>query len=358
MAYTPHTRRIVARLRADLAHVTDQQTRDLVRAWVAAWNEVAPDLNATLLDMLVAGDRISRVALMRSERLRKVLTLVAFHLQELSDQAQVRILGDLERVIDIAGSAQASIIDSQLPAGSTHLIDLQDWTRVDDRALSAIVHQSTQQITSTMRPLSADATRATRLELLRGYAAGQTPRATAARIVARTEGRFNGGLTRALAIARTEMLDASRAGAHLGRMQNADVLRGWSWHCELSPRSCPACISMDGQVFPLDVPGPDDHVNGRCTAVPETKTWAELGIDLPEPTPIRQDAGDWFAEQPATVQKQILGPSRYEAWKAGDYPMQEWAHTVANPDWRSSVQVTKPPASYSGGRARGSSLAS
>ena len=352
MAYTTDTERLVRKVRADLALVTDQQARDLISAWVAAWNEVAPDLQATLLEMLVAGDRVSRAALLRSARLSKVLTLIALKLETLSAEAGVRIVGDLRDVINVAGGAQASVIDSQLPATGRHLDDLVSWTQGNADGVDAIVRRSTEQITSRLLPLSKDAETAVRRELVRGYAAGTNPRATAGRIVARAEGRFNGGLNRALAIARTETLDASRAAAHLGRMQNADMLTGWSWHCELSTRSCIACISMDGQVFPIDTPGPDDHVNGRCTGVPLTKSWADLGFDIPEPAPIRQTGEEWFNQLPVASQREILGPGRYDAWKAGNYPMSDWGHVVHNDGWRPSLQTTRVP--QSGGRPAGS----
>lgn len=359
MAYTARTRRLVEKVRADLAYVTDRQVRDLVSAWVTAWNEVAPDLNTTLVDMLVAGDQVTRSSLIRSRRLSQVLVIIANHLEDLSAAAEVRIIGDLRAVIDIAGGAQASIIDSQLPPGAEQLVDLDSWSRVDEKSIDAIVRRSTQQITSRLRPLSREADRAVRAELIRGYAAGQNPRQTAARMVARAEGRFNGGLTRAMAIARTESLDASRAGGHLGWLPHADILDGWEWHCELSQRSCPACIAMDGTRHPLDEPGPNDHVNGRCTAVSVTKSWADLGFEgIEEPPSIRPTGAEWFAEQPVDVQRSILGPARYDAWQAGAYPVDAWARTVHNPDWRPAVQVTKAPASYRGGRVPGSSLAS
>jgi hypothetical protein len=357
MAYTQHTARLVARLRADLALIGDQQTRDLVAAWANAWDEIQPDLNTTLLEMLVAGDKVTRAQLMRSERLRKVLGLIADRLDTLATDARVRIVGDLRAVIDTAGGAQASILDSQLPAAGEHLVDIEAWTRVNPHAIDAIVTRSTQQITKRTRPLSKDAQRAVRRELVRGYAAGANPRATAARILARTEGEFNGGLTRALAIARTETLDASRAASLVGRSQHADVLAGWSWHCELSERSCIACISMDGTVFPNDAPGPDDHVNGRCTAIPVTKSWADLGFDIPEPAPTRVSGEDWFATLDAAAQKRILGPGRYAAWSEGRYPMSDWSTMRSNDGWRNSLQVTNLPV-HSGGRAAGSSLAS
>ena len=353
MAYSDRTERLVRRLRADLEHVTDQQVRDLTEAWVTAWNEVQPDLSSTLLDMLTAGDRVTRAQLIRSERLRQVLLVIRSRLEELADGAGVRIVGDLGRVIDMLGGAQASVLDSQLPAEGRHLVDMQAWSKIDPAGLDAIVRRSTEQITSRLKPLAADADRALRAELIRGYAAGSNPRATAGRILAHAEGNFNGGLTRAMAIARTETLDAARAGGHIGRMANADVLAGWYWHCEFSRRSCQACIAMDGTVFPIDAPGPNDHVNGRCTAVPVTKTWAELGLDIPEPESNRQTGREWFTGQPAAVQREILGPTKYDAWRRGDYPFDAWAEFRHNDGWRDSLQATRAPAAagQSGGRA-------
>jgi hypothetical protein len=343
MAVTQKTLHLTDQLRIDLSNITDRQVRDLVQAWVTAWNQVSPDLNVTLLEMLIAGDQITRAQMLRSERLKKTLVLIRDQLEALASTGATRILGDLNRAIDIAGGAQATIIDSQLPPNAAQILDLQAWSRVDGRAFEAIVKRSTKQISSRFNPLPHEVEAVVKRELIRGYAAGSNPRATAARIMARTENRFNGGLTRAMAIARTETLSAAREGALMGRMQHADVLAGWSWHCELSERSCIACISMDGTVFPNDAPGPDDHVNGRCVAVPQTKSWAELGFDIPEPAPIRVNGEEWFNSLDASVQERILGPRRYAAWSEGRYPTSDWATLHHNPDWRDSWQVSPAP---------------
>lgn len=358
MAVTARTLRLVEGIRRQVDTIVDEQTRDLVRSWADAWDEVAPDLNDVLLDMLTAGEAVTRTQLLRSSRLRQALIVIADQLETLSTHAGVRIVGDLQTVIDHAGSAQASVIDSQLPPGFMRADDLAAWSRVDARQISAIVDRATQQITAVSRPLSEDAMRVVRRELIRGVAAGSNPRETARRMVARAEGGFNGGLTRALGIARTETLDAHRAAAHTGRLAHADVLAGWRWHCELSTRSCPACIAMDGQLFPVDAAGPNDHVNGRCTAVPEAKSWAELGIDLEEPASLLRPAVDRFAEMSAADQRTILGPSRFSEWQAGRYPPESWAVTRANSGWRDSVQVSPAPGRSSSGGRRAARLAS
>jgi hypothetical protein len=139
---TDKTVRLQQQIRDDLGKITDAQTRELVRAWAEAWDEVAPDLTATLVEMLTAGDRVTRAQLLRSARLRKVLGIIATQLQELAQASKVRLTGDLAEVIDLAGGAQASVIDSQLPPSAPQLVDMEAWSRVDERQIKAIVTAS------------------------------------------------------------------------------------------------------------------------------------------------------------------------------------------------------------------------
>lgn len=348
MAVTAETLRVQAELRASLDHIVDNQTRDLVAAWADAWDEVAPDLTAALLEQLVAGEQITRAQLLRSTRLRKALQVIKGQLQDLSDQAGVRIVADLQDVIDTAGAAQASVIDSQLPPNADQLVDLDAWSRVDGDQVAAIVQRSTEQITSLARPIPAEQYAILRRELIRGMAAGSNPRETARRIMRRTEGRFNGGLTRALVIARTETLDAHREAARLGRMAHADVLGGWTWLAKLDARTCPSCWAQHGSLHRLDEQGPNDHQQGRCTAMPTTKPWADLGIDIEEPPSLLPDAASEFAALSPAQQKAVLGPARHAAWVRGEFPMDLWSVRRTTDGWRDSYGVA--PAPSSGGR--------
>ncbi|CAI9417328.1 phage minor head protein [Nocardioides sp. T2.26MG-1] len=352
MSVTDRTLRLQRRIERDLRKITDRQTRTLVAAWADAWDEVAPDLTATLLDMLTAGDKITRAQLLRSERLRKALTVIADRLDTLAADAGVLIIGDLRTVIDQAGGAQASVIDSQLPPRSGLLDGLDTWSRVDERQIAAIVARSTKRITARTRPLSRTAYTAVRRELLRGVAAGSSPRVTARRIVARVDAageRFNGGLNRALTIARTETLDAHREGARIARTQHADVLTGWRWVTHLDTNTCPACVGMAGTIHPVEEPGPLGHPNCRCTAVPVPKPWRDLGFtDITEPAGIYPDPQLWFDRLTVEEQRGILGPARLEAYQMGDFPMSAWAVRRSNPGWRDSYQPA--PAPHSGGR--------
>jgi SPP1 gp7 family putative phage head morphogenesis protein len=345
MAVTERTLRLVQDLRAQLDMVVDEQSRDLVRMWATAFDEVAPDLNTALVDLLTTpGERITRAQMLRSQRLMGALEIIAERLEVLAGEAGVRITGDLAGVIETAGAAQASVIDSQLPPGS-RLVDPAGWARVDAAQIEAIVERSTQRIVSTLQPLPDDVMDVVRRELIRSVAAGSNPRVTARRMVGRVEGHVNGrwGLTRALAIARTETVDAHREAARVSQLENADVLTGWEWACKLDARSCPACWAMHGTRFDLTEPGPLGHPQCRCARLPRTASWEELGFDIEEPEDLMPDAAAQFELLSEADQRAVLGPLRFDAWQAGEYPIEAWAQRRENPGWRASYQMSPAP---------------
>lgn len=342
MAVTRRTLSLEQDLLDGLAKITDAHTRTMVKAWAEAWDEVAPDVTDALNALLQAGPKVTRSQLLRSARLQKALRVIAVRLSELVAETGILVTGDLFAVVDAAGKAQARIVSSQLPTRS-ELVDLDAWSRVDEAQLNAIVRRSTEQITARSRPLSTQAYSAVRRELVRGVASGSNPKETARRIVRRAEFQFNGGLSRAMTIARTETLDAHRAAAALGQEAHADVLQGWQWLAELNTRTCPACWGMNGTIHSLDESGPDGHQNCRCSRIPVTKTWADLGLKGTEPPSLLPSTTDTFEALPKADQVKILGPRGYDAWKAGKFPPTAWAKRQKNPGWRDSYVPAKAP---------------
>lgn len=338
MAVTAQAIRLQAQLDAQLQQITDAQTRALVAAWVFAWAEVSRDLQDTLEELLAAGGTVSRAAMARSLRLRLSLGQIADRLESLAGLAQVRITSDLQAVVDAAAEAQAGIMRAQFPA----MVDtrgLVDGAR-DNRALDAIVTRSTEQITSSTRPLSGEALDVVRRELIRAVAVGENPRVTARRMVRRAEKGFNGGLTRAMRISATELLDAHRAAAQVSQDQNAEVLAGWIWLCHLSPTTCGSCLVKHGTLHDIDEPGPNDHPQGRCSRMPKVKPWAELGFDVEEPADLIPDARAWFDALPEADQVAILGRARLDLLLAGEISWDDLTVRRTSPEWRDSWGLT------------------
>ena len=345
MAYSDETESLLWRLWNQLSQIDQAQVRMAAAAWAEAWDDVVPELSAALDELVVAAanDRLTRAQIVRAERLTNALDLIRVRLAGVVDYTAAQVIGDLDHVVYNAGFITELMVNSQLHDDITAGRAQSTWSRVDPVAVNEIVQRSTEQITALSLPLAPEATEVMRRELVRGMLVGANPRETARRMVARTETIFNGGLSRAMTIARTETLDAYRLAAELSASQHTDVLAGWTWVADLGPRTCPACWSMHGSVHDQSEPGPLGHQNCRCARVPKTKTWKDLGFDIEEPPSILPDGKTAFDAMSAADQRQVLGPRRYAAWKAGDYPMSDWAVRRENAAWRPSYVPSPAP---------------
>ena len=96
--------------------------------------------------------------------------------------------------------------------------------------------------------------------------------------------------------------------------------------------NCPSCVAMHGTEHELDEPGPLDHQQGRCSRMPLVKPELVPGT----PTSKVESGAEWLQRQPEGVQRSVLGPGRFEAWKAGDYPASRWAVRRESEAWRPS----------------------
>lgn len=73
--------------------------------------------------------------------------------------------------------------------------------------------------------------------------------------------------------------------------------------------------------------------NCRCTPVPITKSWAELGIaGMPELAPV-QTGESKFLMMPAESQRRILGNAGYKAWKAGAVTLEDFVGVRRSAEW-------------------------
>lgn len=332
MAYTRETLEALARSRRAVEHLLQGQADDLIGAWLHALQEAKKELDKALS----MGD------LDRAARLEVSRRAIADQVGEAARATNQTLTPGAKLAVENAASSQEELIASQLPHG----LDV-GFRRPDPETLKTIVERTTQQITVRTYYLSREAVTAMTRALRLGISGGLNPHEAARRMVADTEGIFNGNITRALVIARTEMLDAHRAAARAVDLANRDILAGWQWYAKLDSRTCPSCIAQHGSLHEVDEPGPLDHHQGRCARLPKAKTWQELGFGVAEPRGLDFESGpDWFGRQPEEVQRDILGPKRYEAWRAGGYPFSEWSKPRASDGWRTAYhtgKVGQPP---------------
>jgi len=340
VAITTATLREVERLRRQLRQLTDAQTLALTRAWAEAWDVLLPEFEAAIVE-LVSGavdGKVSRAAVARSVRLKGALQSTRTLLDVLSPGSADIISSGISTAVLDAVDAHEATIRTQLPPGQTGAG--VGFLRVPDEALVAIVERTTQQIHSNFLPLSADMERKMKRELVRGIAVGANPRRTAARIIKETEGTFNGGLTRALNISRTETLDAHRLATKASEKANVDILTEWEWHASLDRRTCPSCLAKHGRRYPLEDDGPLDHQQGRCARVSVTKSWKDLGFNIEEPPSATPNAEAWFNSLTPATQAEIMGPTRLQLLQSGEISWGDLSSRRSTSGWRDSYGVT------------------
>ena len=320
-----------------ISDTVDAATRSLASAWSTAWDEIVAEWSAVVDEIvnLTDGEWPSRRDIWRATRATEALKHTAAQLQELTRTAGITITGDLPAIITAAEQWSRTIALSQLPDMGVAV----NWGRVNEKALDDIVTRTTQQIESLLKPLPKQQQSVMRATLIRGIAVGDNPREAARLMLQRLGGVFDGGRNRAEVIARTEMLDAYRAANTASLNANTSVVASVMWSATKSDRTCPACLALDGTTYPVGTPGPIDHQCGRCTFIPVTKTWKELGFTGIEEPPAYQTGREWFAQQPEDVQRQIMGAERLSRLQSGDLDWDQIAVVRHSDGWRDSIGI-------------------
>lgn len=331
-------------MRAATDAIVDEQVRVLTRAWVRAWDDLAGIQAAAIDDLIAAsagGRWPGRTVIDRADRANRALAAAHDRLERLSAMTGDSLRDVLPALVAESAQHQAAILATQMPPGvATQAVLTTAFNRVDPGSLEAIVQRSLEQITALTWPLAAEATAVMKQVLVRGVALGYNPRKAAAIMLQNVEGAFNGGLSRALNIARTEMLDAHRAASKAQWEANNDLVTEWQWSTTLDLRTCESCLAMHGKRFPTSVQGPEDHQQGRCVGIPVTRSWAELGFDVPEPASVLPDARAWFDGLPESDQLRVMGPARLEMLKSGQITWDDLATRRVTDGWRDSFGPT------------------
>lgn len=341
MPIGPEALRLANELRITISDIVDTNTRMLVRSWAKAWDQIVAEVEAAALDLASSPPPYTLRQVLRAERAKNAVTAAQRQIARITTAADVTVTNAAGDVVDLTKTLEARMIAAQMPrtAGTTARLAVR-FDRVSQEALGLIVERSTQQITSLLRPLSEDAAASMIRALTKAIPQGLSPRDAARRMVANAESGFNGGLTRAMTISRTEILDAYRGAAQAQQDANTDVLQGWVWLASLDDRTCPSCVGQAGTVHPLSEDGPSDHQNGRCSRMPLTKSWRDLGFGIDEPPSTVTQGADWFAGQPESTQLAIMGPKRLEAINSGRASVADMSTLRANDGWRSSFVPT------------------
>lgn len=320
---------ITAAARAALLARERAHADDLVRLYGAAYQRI----QARLGDLLAradaarrAGEEVSASWLHQEARYSLLLTQVQAETDAFGGQAGTLIAGQQAAAVQQAVRDAPALLSASLPAEISGSFATLPAPAARQLVGSLGDGQPLASLLSQIAPLAAQGAAAA---LVTGLVAGDSTRTVAGAM--RQE--LGIGLTRALTISRTSVITSYRDASLEIYRANDDVVSEWRWESSHSARTCAMCLAMDGQTFPLDTPF-GSHPNCRCVPVPVTVSWADLGFQgLDGPPASRETGAAWFARQPEDVQRQILGPAKLAAYKAGNITLQDIVAYRDDPRW-------------------------
>ena len=296
----------------------------MVRAYGESWKRIQSELEyitRRIEDARRAGEEVSAAWLYRQRRWQALREQVLAEVQRFERQVEESVRAEQAEVVAAAQEhareqAQAA---AQTEAKAARIATT--WNRLPVQATEDLVGFLTDgsPLRTLLMGLGAEAAAGVERALLTGLMTGQNPR----KIARFVRQEFGVPLSRALTISRTEVLRSYRESTRRTYQANRHIIRGWRWLAAHQPRTCPACLAMDGSIHPLEEQL-DDHPNGRCAMTP---------VLVDEEPPARETGVEWFERQDDATQERILGKAGLAAYKAGAVTLQDFVGRRYSEEW-------------------------
>lgn len=323
----------VTTFRRRLRQREDDAVRQLVADYRAVDEAVREELLSVLRALEVAPPEQRLSLLFRRDRLVALERDIAAEIGRVTGSVYQTILADRLWAARVAADDVLRLIDAAMggiPASAGISLRRMDAATVEQ---IAGVLQPGSPLRQIIDRLPAQAAERFRQETVRGVILGRAPRETARM----TSAALGGNLARAITISRTETLRAYRAATLEGYRENRNVVKGWRWSASLDMRTCPTCWAQHGSFHTLEESFAS-HPSCRCAMVPETKTWAELGLpDITAGAPPMEQGEDVFRRQSDAFKLAVLGPAKFAAYRAGRIDLQSLVQPTYSPQWGAGV---------------------
>lgn len=255
-----------------------------------------------------------------------------------------QVLDHLSQIAEIEGKFVTQAMNKGIGLDLIHAPD-----NLADNAHKVLVQGATTS--DWLKRQSADTQFRFRSAIATGYQNGETTQQIVAKI-AGTSGFMEIAKRNVTSLVHTAVQETA-ADARMKLLQaNSEVVQGVQWVSTLDGRTCVMCAVRDGMTWTLDgaainadVPYGDGvplHFGCRCTLIPLTRSWKDLGINIDEiPTSTRASMNgqvaanlafeDWLADKSAAFQDKVLGPGRAALFRSGKITLRDLLNQSGRP---------------------------
>lgn len=319
------------RFRAAVLRHDEEAARRLMVAYRDVYRRLSVELDAAVKALGEAGaggGPVSPARVYRVERITRLRDQAVIELTRYAREAEGIIDDGVEKTRREAVEGATRMVGAVTPPGITASTTTLNVGAIDAAVANLAPRGPLARLFATF---GADGAADLQRTLIGGLAAGHGPD-----VVAREMRRVLAAQpVRAVTIARTEIMRAHREAARHTYLQ-APTVRAWVWVAGLGSRTCASCWAQHGSIHPLDEVMAT-HPRCRCVMAPVTVPWSELGFPgLSEPDPVEQGSV-LFDRAPAEVQRTVLGPSKYEAYRRGDVRLEDFVATRTSLTWGRST---------------------
>jgi hypothetical protein len=304
---------------------------DLLRLDAATRAKVLP-LLVKMQRELVANVANTEWGKARAEKLiKEAKALIALYYKE----AQGELIETTTGLARVTANATAKSLANSLPVGIEPTLPTLDM--IKSIAGDAIIQGATQadwwarQADDTAWRFAA--------QVRQGLVAGETNQ----QIIRRVTGALDISRKNAAALVHTSVQTVANEARQAVFKRNEDVIKAYVWVTALDSHVCEACaaradlkwdINHEPIGHSMQWAVPPIHFSDRCLISVETKTYKELGVDLPEPAPgmrasrdgpvpITTTFADWLAGRTAEQQEEQFGKGRAKLFRDGKITLQD-----------------------------------
>ena len=344
----PNIYEYAQQFRRDLEAGATDTSLLMIKLYGDLWStKIKPQLDSVTADIeadIAAGKDPTLARQAKRARMLQLQEDMRAEMLRISAQIQHIANQDIQAAVDRAQLDAFTLMKSGINPPPGHVVG--NFNRLPREALENLagaLQPGSPLQRLTLGTLADDAADAVGKALLQGLALGKGPRD----IARSARDALGGNMARALTIARTETLRAYREASRQTYAENPRIVKQWMWLCAKTTRTCAVCWASNGEKFPTDQPMPT-HPNCRCTMVPVTVSWADYaainGIPKPpEGWPEGPDLNKLVGDGPSLFDKlseedkrKILGHSKYEHYKAGNFGLKDLIGKSTSGNWGKS----------------------